>query len=845
MLETSQLLEALRDALRDRYHVESEIGRGGMATVFLAEDLKHGRRVAIKVLTPEMSSSIDGDRFRREIQIAARLSHPHVLPVFDSGEAGGLLYYTMPFVEGESLRARLKRETQLSIDDAVHIACEVADALSYAHSYGVVHRDIKPENILIHGGHAVVADFGIARVLQDAGAEKLTQTGLSIGTAAYMSPEQFSGVEVDGRSDEYALACVLYEMLVGEVPFTGPNAVAVMARHTMELPPSIQIVRGTVPDELEGAIMRALEKVPADRFATVAQFKEALLGQGATSTYARRTRANTRQYTAAHPTAAPVPTASRRRTLLAAGVALLLVGAAGVAARYWLAKPRTAMASAANLRHVAVRYFDDESRDSSLGHVADGLTESLIKQLAQVEGLDIVSAGGVAPFRNADIPDDSVGRALGVGVIVRGSIKEEGDRLRVTVKLVEGETGTDIRRESFGVPKGAFLSARDSLSRAVADLLRDRIGDEVRLREQRNGTTSVEAWTLIQRVENATKDAERLVAAGQPDSARRRLAAADSLALLAATADGKWSQPLVARSAIAFRLARLSRDAAQTTDIIQQGVARADSALARDPRDADALEMRGSLQYYRVSRGLVPDSREAKTVVDQAERDLREAVTIAPQQATAWNALSILQYSRLNPVESNVDARKAYEADAFLRAAPDILWRLWATSYDLEQFEDASRWCGEGQRRFGQDPRFTQCRLYMMLTKAVLPDPVRAWGLLDELQQRSPAQDREFQRRQGQILVAIVLARAGLADSAHHVLERSRAGTDIDPRGELIGYEALARTFLGERDTAVSMLERYLTSHPEHRAGFAKVNAWWWRDLQQEPRFKTLIAAGH
>src|SRR5881227_3308386 len=330
----SQIFEDLRAALRDHYDVVSELGRGGMATVFLAEDLKHGRRVAIKVLSPELSSSIDSDRFKREIKIAARLSHPHILPVFDSGEANGLLYYVMPFVEGESLRGRLRRETQLSIEDAITIACEVADALSYAHSFGVVHRDIKPENILLHGGHAVVADFGIARVIQDAGVEKLTQTGMSIGTAAYMSPEQFSGENVDGRSDMYSLACVLYEMLVGEVPFTGPNAIAIMARHTMEMPPSIQIVRGTVPDELEGAIMNALEKVPADRFATVAQFKEALLGHGATSTYIRRTRANTRTYSA-QPARTSGIVRRRRASLLVGGLAIALLSAGSLAGRYY------------------------------------------------------------------------------------------------------------------------------------------------------------------------------------------------------------------------------------------------------------------------------------------------------------------------------------------------------------------------------------------------------------------------------------------------------------------------------------------------------------------------------
>src|SRR5690349_4849573 len=438
----SQFLEELRAALREQYAVESEVGRGGMATVFVAEDLKHGRRVAIKVLSPELSSSMDGDRFKREIQIAARLSHPHILPVFDSGEANGLLYYAMPFVEGESLRGRLKRETQLGIEDAIAITCEVADALSYAHSFGVIHRDIKPENILLHGGHAVVADFGIARVIQDAGGEKLTKTGMSVGTAAYMSPEQFSGENVDGRSDLYSLACVLYEMLVGEVPFTGPNAVAIMARHTMELPPSIQIVRQTVPDELEGAIMHALEKVPADRFATVSQFKEALLGQGATSTYTRRTRATIAA--AGRRSVAP----RRRRTLAVGGIIMLVLFGGVLAGRYYMGRSGTNITQAGNLaseasaNRIAVLYFENDTRDRSLNHIATGLTESLIGQLNQVEGLDVISAGGVAPFQHAGISTDSIARALKTGTLVRGSIDKDGGKLRVSAQLVDASGAT-------------------------------------------------------------------------------------------------------------------------------------------------------------------------------------------------------------------------------------------------------------------------------------------------------------------------------------------------------------------------------------------------------------------
>ena len=836
----SAILEELREALREQYAVESEVGRGGMATVFVAEDLKHGRRVAIKVLSPELSSSMDGDRFKREIQIAARLSHPHILPVFDSGEANGLLYYVMPFVEGESLRGRLKRETQLAIEDAITITCEVADALSYAHSFGVVHRDIKPENILLHGGHAVVADFGIARVIQDAGGEKLTQTGMSVGTAAYMSPEQFSGEHVDGRSDMYSLACVLYEMLVGEVPFTGPNAIAIMARHTMELPPSIQIVRGTVPDELEGAIMHALEKVPADRFATVAQFKEALLGQGATSTYTRRTRAYTKQ----HEAATQARGVRRRRRTLAYGAALIaLLAASSLAARYYWVHRRP-ISEGVDLRRIAVRYIENETKDSTLSHVADGLTESLIGQLSRVDGLNVISASGVAPYRSTDVPDDSVGRALRAGMLVHGSLDESGKQLRVSINLVDGKSGASIQRASFSVGRGEFLRARDSLASTVADLLRQTLGNEIQLREQQNGTSSVEAWTLVQQASNATRDAERLVASGDPAGAQRRLSDADSLAAMAAKADPRWTEPFVSRAAVAFRQARLSREPAKTTELIQQGVARADEALAIDPSEPTALELRGTLNYYKITKGFVPDENEAKKIIDDAERDLREAVRIAPHQATAWNALSVLQYGKKNVPESYLDAQKAYEADAFLRSAPDILWRLYATSYDLEQFPPAERWCDEGRSRFPKDPRFTLCELHLMITKAEEPNPAKAWKVSQELTRLTPQQDTAAQRRLGQIFVAIVLSRAGLRDSAHHVLERSRADTDIDPRGELVGYEALARTFLGEHEEAISLLERYLTAHPEHRAGFAKVNSWWWRDLQKDPRFKTVAGMG-
>ena len=285
-------VEALRQALAGRYRIERELGAGGMATVYLAHDLRHDRKVALKVLRPELSAILGAERFLHEIKTTANLQHPHILSLFDSGEADGTVFYVMPYVEGETLRDRLTREKQLPVDVAVRIATEVADALEYAHQHGVVHRDIKPENILLHGGHALVADFGIALAASTAGAgTRLTETGMSLGTPHYMSPEQAMGErEITARSDVYALGCVLYEMLVGEPPFTGPTAQAIVAKVMTAEPLSITAQRKTVPDHVDAAVLTALQKLPADRFARASEFAQAL-ASGAPATAARITRA--------------------------------------------------------------------------------------------------------------------------------------------------------------------------------------------------------------------------------------------------------------------------------------------------------------------------------------------------------------------------------------------------------------------------------------------------------------------------------------------------------------------------------------------------------------------------
>jgi len=330
------LLDHLKAALADRYRVDREIGRGGMAHVFQAQDLKLDRPVAIKVLRPDLAAVLGGDRFLREIMLAAKLEHPHILGIYDSGDADGILYYVMPFVEGESLRDRLTREKQLPVDDALQISREVADALSYAHARGVIHRDIKPENILLRAGHAVVADFGIARAVDAAGGDRLTETGVTLGTPTYMSPEQAAGSQdLDGRSDLYALGCVLHEMLAGQPPFTGPTVESVVAQHLAAAPPNVTGIRPSVPSWVVAALQRSLAKTPADRFNPVAQFAEAIAPR------ASATPAD----------GVPRPSPSGRRWLAPALLAAALITVIALVA-FRLLAPRPLTVTASNITQV-------------------------------------------------------------------------------------------------------------------------------------------------------------------------------------------------------------------------------------------------------------------------------------------------------------------------------------------------------------------------------------------------------------------------------------------------------------------------------------------------------------
>src|SRR2546429_1444820 len=449
----ADVLARLQAALADRYTIERELGRGGMATVYLAEDRKHHRLVAIKVLKPELAGALGPERFLREIEIAARLNHPHILALIDSGESDGFLYYVMPYVEGESLREHLEREGQLPLEEALRIARALASALSQAHSHDVVHRDIKPENILVSGGEAVVTDFGIARAITAAAGDTLTGTGIAIGTPGYMSPEQTTGgARLDGRSDIYSLACVLYEMLAGDPPYVASSSEAILARQSMEPVPRLRTVRETVPAAVEQVIGQALAKVPADRFATAAAFAEAL--QAA-------------MRTAASPAAAR--RAPARRVVGAAAVVVFLVGAVGVL-RWRHGRPTTADAV-----WLAVLPFENLG-DSTRGYFADGMTDEVRGKLAALAGLQVIASTSSNQYRHTTKDPEEIGRELGVRYLLLGRVRctpsaRGVSRVRVDPELMQvADVAAPTTRweQSFDAPLTDVFEMQTNIAGKVA-----------------------------------------------------------------------------------------------------------------------------------------------------------------------------------------------------------------------------------------------------------------------------------------------------------------------------------------------------------------------------------------
>jgi len=437
-------IERLRTALSDSYAIDRELGKGGMATVYLAQDSKHDRVVALKVLHPDLAASLGPERFLREIKLAARLNHPHILPLYDSGETQGFLYYVMPYVEGESLRERLEREKQIPIAEAVHHAKAIASALDYAHRQNIVHRDIKPENVMLYEGEAMVMDFGIAKAVSSAATETLTQTGMMVGTPAYVSPEQASGeLNIDGQSDQYSLACVLYEMLAGERPFTGPTAQAVMTKRFTEKPKALRQVRGSVPEHVETAVLKAMAAAPTERFTTTAQFAQAL---------------------GTELLATPSDTAT---------------------------VPQIAMSAA---KSVAVLPFTNMSADPESEYFTDGMAEELINALAKIQSLRVASRTSSFVFKGKSEDITEIGRKLKVSTVLEGSVRKIGNRLRIGAQLINVADGYQLWSGKFDRDMEDVFTIQDEISQAIFDALRVILSEGEKKAIERDRAVNVQAY---------------------------------------------------------------------------------------------------------------------------------------------------------------------------------------------------------------------------------------------------------------------------------------------------------------------------------------------------------------
>lgn len=497
-----------------------------------------------------------------------------------------------------------------------------------------------------------------------------------------------------------------------------------------------------------------------------------------------------------------------------------------------------------DLRRVAVLYFRDRSRSGDLGYLADGLTESLIERLGRVGGVTVVSTAGSAQVRDSELPLDSIGSLLSAGLLVDGFVERAGDDVRVTVTLVDGDGGAELRRATVRRPAEDVLELDEELTEEVAGLLRGALGTEIALRDSRAGTSNTQAWATFLRGQRLRRDAENVRRGGDFDGFLAALGTADSLFAAAAGMDQGWAQPVIYRALVASRLGGLwsGEDPARARTHMEEALRHVDLALVLDPRSALGHQVRGTIQYRRWALGLAGGPAESRLVFDEAVESLEQATALDPALAQAWNTLSVLYSQIPDNVQAKLAATRALEADQFLLEAEDVLVRLYATSYDLEQFRDAIRYCDEGKRRFPANPTFTECRLWLMAAPLALdPDAAEAWRLVEEHLELLPEAARERARIQDQLVVAAVLARAQLPDSARAVIARSQAPQSLDPELELLGVEALAHLALGDPATAVARLQVYLTASPEHRSGWRWSSHWWWRPLQGDPGFRRLI----
>ena len=895
------LLEGLRNDLAGRYDVERELATGGMGVLFVARDKVLDRTVVIKVSRPELSHSDSAQRFLREARILARFRHPNIVQVYDAGHASGLFYYVMDYVQGETLAERLGRSPPLRLEDVVQLGVDLLNALEAVHRLGITHRDVKPSNVFLQDDRALLGDFGVAKISPEVDSA-LTFPGQRVGTPAYMAPEQGVGGEVTPRTDLYAVGMVLYEAVTGRHwpgnthpsrsdwhlipeplaavlrralawspedrwPDAGsfrsalaasraPLAAAAAAADTvpsnprrLEAFPPVSVSRPEIRPMLAVGTLCVLVGLLgirvgvdlAERFAwpTVVQwgfYSALVLSLLLAATFSLAGWVGAARVPSRFAWLASVPPNHLLGGLASVLVALILVASA-------VRLPPRSADPALDARRIAVLYFDDHTEGEDLRHMAAGFTEALIRELSGVQSLRVLSRNAVKRYRETELPVDSIARRLAAGSLVEGSIARSGDSIRVTVNLIDGQTGLALEGRALSRPLGELFSLQDDVADEVGGFLRRRLGVEIRRREQLRETKSVAAWDLVQRAERSMDDYRPLMVGGDTAAATRVLDAADSLLAEAESRDRNWIVPPVRRGWVAQLKARLLSPIPDRYEERLAGVAmgHAERALKLKPTDPDALELRGTLRY-RLAAG-VADSVKRGELFAAAEHDLRAAVNRNASQAGAWATLSeLLQLIKADYVEAKQAAVRAYEADAFLDNADEILFSLAQISIDRGEYRDALRWSQEGRRRFPDMVNWAAVDLMVLVAdRSAAADVGRAWKRVDEIREMLPPQRRAFYLPIAEMQVAAVLARAGLADSARAVITQSRASFPEEP--ETLGYEeAYAWLMLGDRDRALKALSDYLEVTPHRRSYVAKDRLF--DELREDPRFQALVARG-
>jgi serine/threonine-protein kinase len=895
----NDLHERLRANLEGRYAIERELGRGGMATVYLARDVRHDRPVALKVLHPDLSHALGPERFQREIRMAARLQHPHILTVHDSGEIPGqtgaapILWFTMPFVEGESLRDRLRRERQLPLEDALRITREAAQALQYAHEHDVVHRDVKPENLLLtRDGNTLVADFGIARALGGAWAggqeTALTQTGMSIGTPAYMSPEQASGERgIDARTDVYALGCVLYEMLAGEPPYTGATAQQILVKRFTDPVPSVRGVRPSVPDAVDQAIRTALAPIPADRFPGAAQLAAALHGPAAATPVSMPAVAAPAPMPNV-PQPATASARSQRRRVPIAALALGLGFLIGLGVLFAWRENHAEAGAATSAKRVAVLPFENLG-DTADAYFADGITDAVRGKLTSLPGMYVTASNSSNQYRATTKTPQEIGRELGVDYLLVGKVrwakgKDGASRVQVSPELIEVGTARATWQQPFDAGLTDVFKVQGDIAGQVAAALDIALGASQQKALAERPTANLSAYDAYLKGTAARAQGSGPIQLRQAVNYFERAVALDSTFAAAWAALSESGSLLYVQGTPVPSMAEQARSAAERAlalaptqpegyralgDYYRRLITNADRAieqyrkgLAIAPANADLLrvlalaeqargEWEPALEHIIRSRSLDPRSVLTADVVSQTLLWLRRY----PEAIAASDRALALEPSALNGIETKA---MAYLAQGDLTGARQVLAQppgdvdlptfvaYMGTYYDLYWALDERQQALLRRLTAGPfDGDLGVWGLALAGAYEVHGDMKRARAYADSariaFEQQLKAAPEDAQRL---VLLGVALAYLGRRDEAIKAGERGlalRPPSQDASNGPYLQHQ-LARIFilLGEPEKALDNLEPLLRIPYYLSPGWLKIDPTF-DPLRKHPRFQRLV----